>query len=348
MLTQSQIDAIAEAVLQSMKPASAPEGNKPFSVGRTSGEKPGTVSGCPAEAVNPRRGERTEDRPVEAAEVVPMDVSFMMEKPSPDSVLEKTGCANEEGLTDITSPEVKAIPLLDHIEDREGLERMMARTPARIGVGNCGPRLKTKTMLTLRADHAAARDAVFMDVSQELLDRLNLFTVETRCTDKTQFLTRPDLGRIFPPEGLETIKSKCVHDIDVQIYAADGLSSTAVEANLENILPIIMEGLKAKGLTVGTPFFVKNGRVAAMDQISEALNATVTCVLLGERPGLATAESMSAYIAYKATVGMPEARRTVVSNIHSRGIPAVEAGAYIVDVIQKILEAKASGVELKK
>ena len=157
--------------------------------------------------------------------------------------------------------------------------------------------------------------------------------------DKTQFLTRPDLGRIFPPEGLETIKSKCVHDIDVQIYASDGLSSTAVEANLENILPIIIEGLKAKGLKVGTPFFVKNGRVAAMDQISEAL---------GERPGLATAESMSAYIAYKATVGMPEARRTVVSNIHSRGIPAVEAGAYIVDVIQKILEAKASGVELKK
>lgn len=84
-----------------------------------------------------------------------------------------------------------------------------------------------------------------------------------------------------------------------------------------------------------------------MDQISEALNATVTCVLLGERPGLATAESMSAYIAYRATVGMPEARRTVVSNIHSRGIPAVEAGAYIVDVIEKILEAKASGVELK-
>ena len=224
----------------------------------------------------------------------------------------------------------------------------MARTPARIGVGNCGPRLKTRTMLTLRADHAAARDAVFMDVSSELLDRLNLFTVETRCTDKTQFLTRPDLGRVFPPEGMERIKSKCVHDIDVQIYVSDGLSSTAEGANLENILPIIMDGLKARGLKVGTPFFVKNGRVAAMDQISEALNATVTCVLLGERPGLATAESMSAYIAYRATVGMPEARRTVVSNIHSRGIPAVEAGAYIVDVIEKILEAKASGVELKK
>ncbi|MEE0752184.1 ethanolamine ammonia-lyase subunit EutC [Frisingicoccus sp.] len=288
MLTQSQIDAIAEAVLQSLKADPSPENTK------------------------------------------------------------KMQTTEAEGLEDMTSPEVRGVPLLDHIEDREGLERMMARTTARIGVGNCGPRLKTRTMLTLRADHAAARDAVFKDVGQELLDRLGLFTVETRCKSKDEFLTRPDLGRLFPEESLEMIRSKCGRDMDVQVYASDGLSSTAIEANLENILPVIMDGLKAKGLKTGAPFFVKNGRVAAMDQVSEALNATVTCVLIGERPGLATAESMSAYIAYKAVVGMPEARRTVVSNIHSKGIPAVEAGAYIVDVIQKILEAKASGVELKK
>lgn len=288
MLTQSQIDAIAEAVLQSLKADPSPENTK------------------------------------------------------------KMQTTEAEGLEDMTSPEVRSVPLLDHIEDREGLERMMARTTARIGVGNCGPRLKTRTMLTLRADHAAARDAVFKDVGQELLDRLGLFTVETRCKSKDEFLTRPDLGRLFPEESLEMIRSKCGRDMDVQVYASDGLSSTAIEANLENILPVIMDGLKAKGLKTGAPFFVKNGRVAAMDQVSEALNATVTCVLIGERPGLATAESMSAYIAYKAVVGMPEARRTVVSNIHSKGIPAVEAGAYIVDVIQKILEAKASGVELKK
>ena len=288
MLTQSQIDAIAEAVLQSLKADPSPENTKKMQTTET------------------------------------------------------------EGLEDMTSPEVRSVPLLDHIEDREGLERMMARTTARIGVGNCGPRLKTRTMLTLRADHAAARDAVFKDVGQELLDRLGLFTVETQCKSKDEFLTRPDLGRLFPEESLEMIRSKCGRDMDVQVYASDGLSSTAIEANLENILPDIMDGVKAKGLKPGAPFFVKNGRVAAMDQVSEALNATVTCVLIGERPGLATAESMSAYIAYKAVVGMPEARRTVVSNIHSKGIPAVEAGAYIVDVIQKILEAKASGVELKK
>ena len=179
MLTQSQIDAIAEAVIQSMKPAPAPEEKRRMH----------------------RTTEIKKDRPVEASEVVPMDASFMMEKSPAEWVSQKNGLADNEGLIDITSPEVKAIPLLDHVEDREGLERMIARTPARIGVGNCGPRLKTRTMLTLRADHAAARDAVFMDVSPELLDRMNLFTVATRCMDKTQFLTRPDLGRIFPPEG---------------------------------------------------------------------------------------------------------------------------------------------------
>ena len=88
------------------------------------------------------------------------------------------------------------------------------------------------TKMGLTVPELYADDAVLIP---ELLDGLNLFTVETRCTDKTQFLTRPDLGRVFPPEGMERIKSKCVHDIDVQIYVSDGLSSTAVEANLENI-----------------------------------------------------------------------------------------------------------------
>lgn len=80
--------------------------------------------------------------------------------------------------------------------------------------------------------------------------------------------------------------------------------------------------------------------------MAELLGARVVCILIGERPGLATAESMSAYICYNARVGQPEARRTVVSNIHSGGIAAVEAGAYIAELIAKIIDAKASGVEL--
>jgi ethanolamine ammonia-lyase small subunit len=282
-------------------------------------------------------------------DIVQVIVTKVLEEASGTNkeMISSSSVNDKEERVDITSTDIRNTPLLDHIEDIEGLKQMMGKTQARIGVGKCGPRLKTRTLLTLRADHAAAKDAVLRDVNQEFLDRLGLFTVETLCEDKNRFLTRPDMGREFTKETLEMLKSKSVLKPDVQIYAADGLSSTAITANLENILPIIMDGLKAKGLKVGTPFFVKNGRVATMDRISELLEAKVTCVLIGERPGLATAESMSAYIAYEAKVDMPEARRTVVSNIHPGGIPAVEAGAYIVDVICKMLEKKASGVDLR-
>lgn len=249
---------------------------------------------------------------------------------------------------DITSKQAKAYPTIDNAADFDSVVRMKGKTPARIGVGRSGPRLKTQTLLTLRADHAAARDAVFKDVDEKLLEQLGLFSVKTCCKDKNEFLTRPDLGRAFDNETIEKIKSECKKDIDVQLILSDGLSSTAIEANAAKILPALEEGLKDKGYSVGTNFFVKFGRVACEDAICEALGAKVVCILIGERPGLATAESMSAYIAYKATVGMPESRRTVVSNIHSAGIPAVEAGAYIADVIEMIMNAKASGVELQK
>ena len=108
-----------------------------------------------------------------------------------------------------------------------------------------------------------------------------------------------------------------------------------------------MQGLESYGIDTGTPFFVKYGRVGVMDQVSELTGAEVTCVLIGERPGLITAESMSAYIAYKATVGMPEARRTVVSNIHRAGTNPAEAGAHIAEIIKIMLEKKASGTDLK-
>ena len=281
------------------------------------------------------------------ASAVESAVKASLSAPSGGSVSASSSVADINNTTDITSKESKATPTLDNPADMDSLLRMKSKTPARIGVGRAGGRLKTQTMLTLRADHAAAKDAVFMDVDPALLEKMGLFSVTTMCSDKNQFLTRPDLGRRFSDETIREIQSKCAKNVDVQIYASDGLSSTAIKANLENILPAIMDGLKSKGISVGTPFYVKYGRVGAEDAISEALGCKVICVLIGERPGLATAESMSAYIAYNATVGMPEARRTVVSNIHSGGIAAVEAGAYIADLIEKILKAKQSGVELQ-
>ena len=249
---------------------------------------------------------------------------------------------------DIAATECKAKPLLEDPADPDALERMIGRTTARIGVGKAGPRLKTQTLLALRADHAQARDAVMKDVDPKILEEAGLFSVQTLCEDKNAFITRPDLGRQLSPEAVQTLKQRCLQNPDVQIYISDGLSSTAVEANMNKILPVITEALQSKGLKVGTPFYLRFGRVGAQEHIAETLGAKVICVLLGERPGLATAESMSAYITYNAYVGMPESKRTVVSNIHKNGTAAVEAGAYIAEVIAKILEQKASGVDLVK
>lgn len=253
-----------------------------------------------------------------------------------------------EACRDITAKACRDITMLDHPQDAEALARMKKKTTARIGVGRAGPRLNTRTMLTLRADHAKARDAVFLDVPGELIEKLGLFTVQTKCAEKNQFLTRPDLGRQLSEEGARAVKVRCAPNPDVQVFLADGLSSTAVEANAETILGLLLDALKDRGLTVGTPFFVRFGRVAVEDQVAELVGAKVVCVLIGERPGLGSAESMSAYIAYNARVGMPEARRTVVSNIHKDGISAAEAGAYIAELIEKIYHAKASGVELQQ
>lgn len=256
-------------------------------------------------------------------------------------------CCEDEFIEDITKIDLKSQVLVPNPENLEGLLRIKQSTPARIGVWRAGPRYKTQTLLRFRADHAVAMDAVFTDVSEEILNEMKLFSVKTMCRNKDEYLTRPDLGRRFDEEAIKTIKEKCIKAPQVQIYASDGLSSTAIEANVRDILPAIIQGLQGYGVKVGTPFFVKYGRVPAMDAVSEITGADVTCVLIGERPGLATGESMSCYMAYKATVNMPEARRTVVSNIHKGGTPAVEAGAHIAHIIKEMLDKKASGIDLK-
>ncbi|MCL2023489.1 MAG: ethanolamine ammonia-lyase subunit EutC [Oscillospiraceae bacterium] len=223
-------------------------------------------------------------------------------------------------------------------------ERLRASTSARICVGRAGTRLRTDTYLDFRADHAIARDAVLLDVDSAFLESMSLESVTTRCCDKDEFLTRPDLGRVFPQESLEKIRALNPEPVDVLVYLADGLSSRAVEANAQTILPIILEGLRGAGLKVGQPFFVKYGRVGTMEEVAQTTGAAVVCVLLGERPGLGSAESMSAYLAYNARVGMPESERTVVSNIYAGGINAAEGGAYLVEVLERVFQERKSGV----
>ncbi|MGX6591908.1 ethanolamine ammonia-lyase subunit EutC [Cetobacterium ceti] len=270
-----------------------------------------------------------------------------------EEVIEKVteevkGCKKDlENLKDITEIEIKDMMEIENPENPEELMKYKKKTPARVGISRAGTRYTTNTMLRFRADHASAIDAVFTDVPEEFLEKNNLFTVQTKCSSKDEYITRPDLGRKISDEGVKILEEKCKKNPTVEVYVSDGLSSTAIEANIEDTLPALMNGLKSYGIDVGTPFFVKYGRVGAADHVSEILGAEVTCVLIGERPGLATAESMSAYITYKGYVGIPEAKRTVISNIHRNGTPAAEAGAHVAHVIKKILDAKASGQDLK-
>lgn len=254
---------------------------------------------------------------------------------------------SQGSIPDITEEEIQNIYELKNSVNKEEFLKYKKKTPARVGASRAGSRYTTKTSLRFKADHAAAIDAVFSDVEDDFLERNNLFKVSTMCKNRDEYLTRPDLGRKISKEGKELINEKCTKGQTVQIYVADGLSSTAVKANIENLLPSLLTGLKVHGIDVGTTFFVKYGRVGTSDEVSELIGSQLTCLLIGERPGLATAESMSAYITYKGYVGIPEAKRTVVSNIHKNGTPSTEAGAHIADIIKKSLDAKASGQDLK-
>lgn len=230
----------------------------------------------------------------------------------------------------------------------EQLDSLKRSTPARIAVWRSGTRYKTETMLRFLADHAAARDAVHKELPERLIERLNLPVFQTECADKDEFLTRPDLGRRLTMESKDKLKDFTGNQKRrVIIFFADGLSTAAIETNGEDTYRSALEGFNSYGIETGAPFLIRYGRVPIEDEVSEITGAEVVVLLVGERPGLATAESMSAYIAYRATVGMDEARRTVISNIHKNGTPAIEAGAYIADIVKTMLEKKASGLDLK-
>lgn len=249
----------------------------------------------------------------------------------------------------ITKEEEEDIPssnLKENVEISEELREMKSKTPARIGVGRSGPRPLTNTWLKFRYDHAAAVDTVSGEVSKSVLERLKLFSVTTRAAEHEVYIRRPDYGRRLSDEGKRLIKEKCVKNPKVQILISDGLSSKAVEENVEDVYLSLEQSLLNMGYELGTPFYIERGRVAIMDEIGDILKPDVIVLLIGERPGLVSAESLSAYLCYQPRIGTIEADRMVVSNIHKGGIPPVEAGAYLGTVVEKVLRYKASGISL--
>ena len=247
---------------------------------------------------------------------------------------------------DVTVLDLRKLYLTQNAAEPEKFKRLKEKTPARLGCGKAGPRYKTLTMLRFRADHAAAQDAVFSEVDTEFAKENDLLPTKTRCDNKDEYLTRPDLGRTFDEHNAKAIKGVIDTPPRVQIVIGDGLSSAAITHNAMDCLAAIRDGLKLKGIDTGKVIFVKYCRVGAGDAIGDITGCELVCMLVGERPGLVTDKSMSAYITYMPRTGVSESSRTVVSNIHAQGTPAVEAGAHIAELIDTILKRKVSGVGL--
>jgi ethanolamine ammonia-lyase small subunit len=268
----------------------------------------------------------------------------------PCSVLpgkKESSCSPAGELTDLADDSIKNMIGVDNSCNEETGKEIRHSTNARVCAGRSGPRPRTLTLLRFLADHSLSRDTVFKEVPEEWVKQTNLFMVQTKIENKDQYLTRPDLGRKLSEEAVKTIKEKCKMNPQVQIVLSDGLSTDALTINFSEILDPLVNGLNSAGLNVGTPFFVKYGRVKVEDEIGELLNADVVVLLIGERPGLGQSESMSSYMIYKPTVaGTVESDRTVISNIHRQGTPPVEASAVIVDIVKNMLQKKASGINL--
>jgi ethanolamine ammonia-lyase small subunit len=236
----------------------------------------------------------------------------------------------------------------------EMVRQIRARTPARLLVGRAGAAYRTNTQMELREAHAAARDAVRAELNveesfgSELVRRWGWFEVRTAAKSKQEYLLRPDLGRKFDDPSRERLKSRCSQGNDLQIAIGDGLSVTAVTSQIPALLPLLCEGARERGWTLGQTFVIHGCRVGILNEIGELLRPRVAVLLIGERPGLATVESLSAYMAYKPGAGQTDANRNLVSNIHARGLQPREAADRILVLATQMMSAKISGYLLKE
>ncbi|MGA7916308.1 MAG: ethanolamine ammonia-lyase subunit EutC [Candidatus Acidiferrales bacterium] len=236
----------------------------------------------------------------------------------------------------------------------ELVRRIRARTPARLLAGRAGAAYRTETQIQLREDHAAARDAVRAEFEvraafgAEFIEKWKLFEVRTRASSKDEYLLHPSLGREFSDAARAEILRCCPRGADFQIAIGDGLSVPAIHAQVPALLPLLIAGGEARGWSVGQTFAIKYCRVGILNEIGKLLKPRVAILLIGERPGLATAESLSAYMAYQPRATHSDANRNLISNIHARGLSAEDAAARILNLCAQMMKAGGSGYSLKE
>jgi ethanolamine ammonia-lyase small subunit len=236
----------------------------------------------------------------------------------------------------------------------ELIEKIRARTPARVLADRTGAAYRTGTQLELRQAHAAARDAVRAeldlekDLGADFVQRWKLFVVSTMAASKEEYLQRPDLGRRLNDDARNQLVTRCPLEADLQIVIGDGLSVTAISSQVPSLLPLIAEKAQSRGWKIGQAFALHYCRVGVMNDVGELLKPKVVVLLIGERPGLATAESLSAYMAYQPRSGHNDSNRNLISNIHARGVDTEAAASRIISLADQMMRRQISGVELKE
>jgi ethanolamine ammonia-lyase small subunit len=227
-------------------------------------------------------------------------------------------------------------------------------TPARIALGHTGISLPTKASLEFQLAHALARDAVNIPLDFENLEhRLNkqgyqCLMLQTQAGNQRMYLQRPDLGRMLSQSTLESLQNTPQINTDAVVVVADGLSSEAIEHHAEPFLKILLPELYAKGFSLPPVCLVKHGRVAIGDAIAEHYAARLCIVLIGERPGLSSPDSMGIYFTYQARPGIStDAGRNCISNIHQNGLGYGQALKKLLYLINESDKLELSGINLK-
>jgi ethanolamine ammonia-lyase small subunit len=324
-----EVRGIVAAVLAELTPAPAPPAVTP-PLAALPGPAAPTSPAAPTEESDRHRS----PEPEQTVDVPPFDGEF----------------SGEVGI-EVSDPTVATERRRIGVENPanpSGLANLAASTSARLAVGRAGSRPTTRAVLLFGADHAVTQDAIFGDVPTDLLEELGLFTVQTRVTSQDEFLLRPDLGRMLDDEAKELVAQRCVKKPQVQIVIGDGLSAAAVTNNLPQIYPVIEQGLKGAGLSLGTPFFIRYCRVGVINDINDIVGADVVALLIGERPGLGVADALSVYSGWRPASGKTDAHRDVICMItENGGTNPLEAGAFVVEHVKTVIKAQASGIELR-
>src|ERR1700688_1199854 len=236
----------------------------------------------------------------------------------------------------------------------EILKKVRGKTPVPLLAGRSGAAYRTSTQMELREAHAAARDAVrtelnlLSDLGDDFVRKWQLFEVCTQAATKDQYLLRPDLGRHLNDASRVEVSKRGIKGQDLQVVIGDGLSVTAVAAQIPRLLPFLCEGARTQGWSVGSIVVVRHCRVGILNEIGELLSPKVAVLLIGERPGLSTAESLPVYMPYPPKTAKTDANRNLISNIHVRGVGVEFAAQRILGLSELMMKAHQSGYQLRE